>query len=112
MRTCQPTFSAAFIGFVESTFTDDDEKNRICTPIAAPNVPLDWLKMLQLELVNRDLWAKYPQLGDWMAESRLDPVAKSIRFRLNEDPAAMKHIVRYLENFEPAQAKLDQLLAD
>jgi hypothetical protein len=112
VRTCQPTFSAAFIGFVESTFTDDDEKNRICSPIGAPNVPLDWLKMLQLELVNRDLWAKYPQLGDWMAESRLDPVAKSIRFRLNEDPAAMKHIMRYLENFGPAQAKLDQLLAD
>jgi hypothetical protein len=112
VRTCQPTFSAAFIGFVESTFTDVDEKNRICSPIGAPNVPLDWLKMLQLELVNRDLWAKYPQLGDWMAESRLDPVARSIRFRLNEDPAAMKHTMRYLENFEPAQAKLDQLLAD
>ncbi len=112
VRTCQPTFSAAFIGFVESTFTDVDEKNRICAPIPAPNVPLDWLKMLQLELVNRDLWAKYPQLGDWMVESRLDPVAKSIRFRLGEDPAAMRHIGRYLTNFEPAQAKLEQLLAD
>ncbi len=63
----------------------------------APNVPLDWLKMLRLELVNRDLWMKYPQLGDWMVESRLDPVAKSIRFRLGEDPEAMKHIGRYLD---------------
>ena len=112
VRTCQPTFSAAFIGFVESTFSDDAEKNRICTPIAPPNVPLDWLRMLRLELANRDLWMKYPQLGDWMANSRLDPVAKSIRFRLNEDPEAMKHIMRYLGNFGPAQAKLDQLLAD
>jgi hypothetical protein len=111
VRTCQPTFSAALIGFVESTFTDIDEKNRICTPIPAPNVPLDWLKMLQLELVNRDLWAKYPQLGDWMVASRLDPVAKSIRFRLGEDAEAMKHIGRYLEHFGPAQAKLDELLA-
>ena len=68
--------------------------------------------MLRLELVNRDLWMKYPQLGDWMVESRLDPVAKSIRFRLDEDPEAMKHIGRYLTNFGPAQAKLDQLLAE
>ena len=111
VRTCQPTFSAAFIGFVESTFTDEDEKNRICTPIPAPNVPLDWLKMLRMELVNRDCWAQYAQLGDWMVESRLDPVARSIRFRLNEDAKAMKHIGRYLTNFEPAQAKLDELLA-
>jgi hypothetical protein len=46
-----------------------------------------------------------------MVESRLDPVARSIRFRLGEDAKAMKHIGRYLENFGPAQAKLDELLA-
>jgi hypothetical protein len=112
VRTCQPTFSAAFIGFVESTFSDDAEKNRICTPIAPPNVPLDWLRMLRSELANRACWLAYPTLGDWMASSRLDPVSRSIRVRLAHDPEAMKHIGRYLENFEPAQAKLDQLLAD
>jgi len=30
MRTCQPTFSAAFLGHVEGTFDDEDEKNRLC----------------------------------------------------------------------------------
>ena len=39
VRTCQPAFSAAFIGFVESTFEDDEAKNRICTPIVPPTVP-------------------------------------------------------------------------
>jgi hypothetical protein len=112
VRTCQPTFSAAFIGFVESTFSDDAEKNRICTPIAPPNVPLDWLRMMRLELANRACWLEYPAIGDWLASSRLDPVSRSIRVRLAHDPEAMKHIGRYLENFEPAQAKLDQLLAD
>ena len=113
VRTCQPTFSAAFIGFVESTFSDDAEKNRICTPIAPPNVPLDWLRMLRSRARQPRLLARSTrQLGDWMADSRLDPVSRSIRVRLDDDPEAMKHIVRYLENFEPAQAKLDQLLAD
>jgi hypothetical protein len=112
VRTCQPTFSAAFIGFVESTFTDEDEKNRICTPIFAPDEPLDWLRMFRLELANRDCWTQYPQLGDWMLESRLDPVAKSIRDRLGKDAEATEHIGRYLQNLKPAQAKLDELLAD
>ena len=111
VRTCQPTFSAAFIGFIESTFSDDDEKNRICTPIAPPNVPLDWLRMLRIELANRDCWMQYPQIGDWLVESRLDPISKSIRFRLGEDPAAFRHIGRYLQHFKHAQAKLDKLLA-
>jgi hypothetical protein len=39
-------------------------------------------------------------------------VARSIRFRLGEDAEAMRHIGRYLTNFEPAQTKLDELLAD
>ncbi len=47
-----------------------------------------------------------------MANSRLDPVSRSIRVRLAHDPEAMKHIGRYLESFGPAQAKLDVLLAD
>ena len=31
VRTCQPAFSAALIGFVEASFSDDAVKNRICT---------------------------------------------------------------------------------
>ena len=87
-------------------------RTTFCTPIAPPNVPLDWLRMLRSELANRACWLEYPTLGDWMANSRLDPVSRSIRVRLAHDPEAMKHIGRYLTNFEPAQAKLDVLLAD
>ncbi|HMK12750.1 MAG TPA: NAD(P)-binding protein [Acidimicrobiales bacterium] len=112
VRACQPTFSAAFIGFVESAFTDEDEKNRICTPIPAPDVPLDWLKMMRQELVNRDCWVHYPQIQDWMVESRLDPINKSIRYRLGENAEAAAHLGRYLTHFQQAQAKLDELLAD
>jgi hypothetical protein len=111
VRTCQPAFSAAFIGFVESNFTDEDEKNRICTPIEPPIVPLDWLRMLRVELANRTCWSTYPELGEWMVTTRLDPVAKSIRTRLGVDQEATDHLVRYMTNIEAAQAKLDQLLA-
>jgi len=111
VRTCQPAFSAAFIGHVESTYADDDEKNRICTPIVPPTVPLDWLRMLRVELANRGCWTEYPDLGDWMVESRLDPVAKSIRTRMGVDAEATAHLGRYIENMAPATTKLEQFLA-
>jgi hypothetical protein len=112
VRTCQPAFSAAFIGFVEATFTDEDEKNRLCNPIVPPTVPLDWLRMLQVELANRGTWSAYPEIDKWVAESRLDPFAKTARTQLGVDPEATEHLGRYLLNAENAASKLEQLLAD
>ncbi len=112
VRTCQPAFSAAFIGFVEATFTDEDEKNRLCNPIVPPTVPLDWLRMLQVELANRATWSAYPEIDKWMVESRLDPFAKTARTQLGVDPEATEHLGRYLLNAEPAASKLAVLLAD
>jgi hypothetical protein len=112
VRTCQPAFSAAFIGFVESTFTDEDEKNRICTPIVPATVPLDWLRMFRVELANRTTWAEYPALGEWMATTRLDPVAENISTRLGVDEEATAQVGRYLERMEPARRRLDELLSD
>ena len=112
VRTCQPTFSAAFIGFVESTFTDEETKNRICTPIVPPTVPDDWLRMLRVQLGNQLCWNKYPEIGDWMARSRLDLFTATARARLGVDVAATEHFQRYLANIGPAISKLDQFLAE
>ncbi len=112
IRTCQPTFSAALIGVVEARFDDVDLKNRICTPIVPPTVPRDWLRMLRVELANRDCWNRYPEIGDWMAASRLDPFTARARTRLGVDTEATGHIGRYLSNIAPAVAKLDELLAE
>jgi len=112
VRTCQPTFSAALIGFVESTFTDDAVKNHICTPIVPPTVPRDWLRMLRVELDNRLCWSGYPEIDDWLATSRLDPFTGLARTRLGVDVEATEHIQRYLTHVGPATAQLDQLLAD
>lgn len=111
VRTCQPTFSAAFIGHVEAAYADEAEKNRLCTPIVPPTVPLDWLRMFQVELANRTAWAADPGIGDWLAGTRLDPVAANIRTRLGVDAEAAEHLGRYLTNLEPAATKLEQLLS-
>lgn len=111
MRTCQPTFSAAFIAHVEATFRDEDEKNAVCRPIAPPTVPLDWLWMLRVQLDNRRAIDAYPELQAWQVESRLDPFRKTARERLGVDEEATAHFQRYLANAGPARARLDELLA-
>lgn len=111
VRTCQPTFSAALIGFVEAAFDDEATKNRICRPIAPPTVPLDWLRMFRVELENRTCWTRFPELGDWQARSRLDPFAATFRARFGVDAVATEHIGRYLTHLQPAIDRLDQLLA-
>jgi len=112
VRSCQPTFSAAMIGFIESRFSDDAVKNRICTPIAPPTVPHDWLTMLQLDLGNRNCWTEFPEIGEWLTASRLDPFAKYVRTRLSIDHDAAAHVTRYLTHIKSAATKLVELLAN
>jgi hypothetical protein len=45
IRSGFPCFGAALTGFVEATFDDDAEKNRLCPPSPLPNTPRDWARM-------------------------------------------------------------------
>jgi hypothetical protein len=112
VRTCQPAFSAAFIGFVESTFDDDDVKNRLCRPIVPPTVPRDWLRVLQVELTNRLTWTEHLEIDEWMASSRLDPFTKLARTQMGVDAEATEHLGRSIEHVTPAMAKLGDLVDD
>jgi hypothetical protein len=110
VRTCQPTFSAAFIGHVEGTFDEEDEKNRLCRPIEPPTMPLDWLRVLAVQLDNRRAIDPYPQLQAWLTGTRLDPFWKTASERIGVDEEATAHFQRYLANAGPARARLDELL--
>ena len=112
VRTCQPAFSAALIGFVESTFTNEELKNRICTPIVPPTVPLDWLRMYRTELANRKCWAEIPEINDWLDGSRLDIFTRTARTRLGIDVVATEHLGRYLTYVDAAATRIDQLLGE
>ena len=72
VRTCQPTFSAALIGYVESHLATADEQNACCRPSPVPNVPADWIRMWWATIANRVSWAQNPGLSAWLARSRLD----------------------------------------
>jgi hypothetical protein len=73
VRTCQPLFSAAFIGFVEAAPAADIAlKNALCTPVPLPVVDTDWLTMLAVSTKNRTAWHAHPQIEKWLAQSRLN----------------------------------------
>ncbi|MCS5569120.1 MAG: NAD(P)-binding protein, partial [Pseudomonadales bacterium] len=44
VRTCQQVFSAAFIGHVEASYEDEQQKNELCAVVPHPNSDIDWLR--------------------------------------------------------------------
>jgi hypothetical protein len=72
VRTCQQVFSAAFIAHCETAFTDEDEKNKICTPVPHPDNHIDFLRTTLSNTMNSMVWAQYPDLQTWLIDSRLD----------------------------------------
>ncbi|MGE0600123.1 MAG: NAD(P)-binding protein [Dehalococcoidia bacterium] len=110
VRMCQPVFSAAFIAHVEAAFDDEAEKNRICAPQAIPDTPADFLEVLQIDLANRQCWGRYPELGDWMVESRLEGSRRLLRAIPEECPEALPYLQRYQATIGEAQANIRRLL--
>ncbi len=110
IRTCQPTFSAAFAGHVEAAYDDDAVKNELCVPIEPPEVPLDYVRMLQSELATRTTWDRHPEIRTWLETCRLDPFSSVAKTQIGVNTEATEHLGRYLANYGRAVKKLDTLL--
>lgn len=110
VRTCQPTFSAALLGHLEASFSDDSEKNDLCAPIPTSSVPLDWLRMISVDLRNRYRWSKTPQIDNWLATARLDNLAKQFRSLTGSETAVIGHLQRYVAYVGAAAKNAQRLL--
>jgi hypothetical protein len=85
-RRVQPVFSAALVGFIESRFDDDAEKNAMCQIVPYPSVPLDWLTMWIPTLANVAQWAARPEVSSWISRSRLNALGAAGRGLDPADP--------------------------
>jgi hypothetical protein len=112
IRSCQPTFSAALIGFIEATFADQKQKNALCTPVPNPVLDTDWLRMLAVSTRNRVAWRAHPGIEEWLLRSRLNTLfAAPARVRPEEtDKIAV--LKRFQDASAAGMAKLPQLLAN
>lgn len=70
---CQPTFSSAVIGKVETCPRDDDAKNLLTRPLPHPVVPLDMVAALPDSTANSLSWLRNMPL--WLGRCRLNPGA-------------------------------------
>ena len=111
IRTCQPTFSAALIGFIEATIADPDEKNALCQPVPNPVLAIDWLRMLAVSGKNRHAWTSRPKIEEWLVKSRLNALFAAVARVRPEETDKIAVLKRLKEASAAGMAKLPQLLA-
>ena len=109
IRTCQPTFNAALVGFVETTARDDAEKNRLCPPNPYPTAATDWITASAISQRAESTWMSDPEVSAWMARSRLN-AARGLADHM-DDPLMQDALARFVANAEPATANLERLSA-
>jgi hypothetical protein len=110
VRTCQPTFSAAFIGHVEAAYDDEAEKNELCTAIPTPDTDIDWLGTTRINAINTRRWNSDPTLGAWLRESRLDAYSQAGR-GVTPNAEQLSMVQKIGEHSEAAITNLERLLA-
>jgi hypothetical protein len=71
IRDGRISFSAAAIGYVEAGFSDETQKNRLCTPIPYEEHLIAWPKAVLAELRNGEAWSRDPAMRAWSRQHRL-----------------------------------------
>ena len=111
VRTCQPTFSAAVIAYVESHFSEQAQQNAVCAVVPPPEYPVDWLRMWLVTLSNSGHWAQHPGMQEWLAQCRLNGVAVMMRGVARDDDVRMTIVKSNGTKGKMAVPKLQSLLA-
>ena len=116
--TPQPTrmgmlpFSAALIGFLETSERDDKEKNRLSRPNPTPRTRnrLDWAWSTYLGAVNEATWAPEQDIQAWLRRSRVN-IGRAARDHL-DDERMQAALVGVGMHMSEAVTNLGRLLQD
>jgi hypothetical protein len=99
-------WSAATIGFVESTGAHDDDKNRLCPPVVFSGDAADLAGLAHAAMQGTVARVRDEVIGPWNALSRLNParatfdhiddadVADSLAFVIQHTQGALKNLER------------------
>ena len=68
-------FRFAMLGVVEATIERDEEKNRLCRPLAYWDKNPDYLSAFLATLVNGRARASHPAVASWAKTTRLNPLS-------------------------------------
>ncbi len=109
-RIPQPAFSASFVAFIEALFDNDEDRNRMCTPIALPDTVADWLPATVANMTNQYTWSQDARVGQWIETCRLDGFATTIRDADLDDPTQQATLKRLRENAFPGVINLQKII--
>ncbi len=111
VRFPQLPFSAALIGFLESTIADDAEKNRLAAPFAVSDTVEDYIRLLSIDMQNRLQCSRHPDVRAWINQSRTDGFAKLMRDIGSATAENLAVIERLREALKQATQNLPHLTA-
>jgi hypothetical protein len=108
IRACQPTFSAALVGFVETARAHDKDRNALCPANPYPSAAEDWIRTTLIAQQAQAAWSD-PDISGWLDRSRLD-AARGIGDHAT-DPRMQASLHRLLASMKPAVDNLARLAA-
>lgn len=73
------TLNSAVSAFIEANFDTDEEKNTLCRPVSFIDNIDGYAGIILGTGINRFTWAQNPKVSEFLAASRLDPSAPTIR---------------------------------
>ncbi|MEM8500246.1 MAG: NAD(P)/FAD-dependent oxidoreductase [Pseudomonadota bacterium] len=111
VRSYQPVFSAAFIAHVELAYGDEAHKNSLCGVVPLPNHDTDWLRMMNVFMMNQFTWSQDKGLAAWLLNNRLDGFSELMNSVDDNDPQRQAIIHSIRSNAGPAFENLQTLLA-
>jgi len=101
-------YQFAMLGVIEATLQSDEEKNRLCPPIAYWDANTDYLSAFLTGLANDRALAAYPALANWSRDTRLNPLAGLALHR--DAPSVVDSRERIRRFAIPAAGNLARLL--
>jgi hypothetical protein len=105
-------FSAALIGFLETSQRDEEEKNRLARPNPTPRTRnrLDWAWSIYLGAVNDAAWGPEEDIQTWLQGSRVN-IGRAVRAQLG-DERMQTALTRVVTHMGGAIANLGRMLQD
>lgn len=111
-RTCQPAFSAAMIGLIETLDLSDAEKNELCRPLPLPDTPHEYFSISLSNMMNQYVWTRTPAIRDWMMQSRLDGFSGRIAQVTEADASIYTILKTFRHNMPSAIANIQKLMRE
>ncbi len=111
LRTCQPTFSAALIAFLEANIDSDEARNALARVVPLPDGLAEFLPVTLTNMMNQYMWSRDPKVREWLRQSRLDGFSRVMSEIAPDDTSRLGLIERLRASMPHAIANAQILMA-